>query len=298
MAGSRLFKIVYELLDRGSVTAPELAEKFEVSTRTIYRDVEALSGAGIPIYTEQGRNGGICLMPDFVLDKALLSEEEKQEVLAAIQGISATGYASGNETLTKLSALFHVNTENWLEVDFSRWGKSACDNSKFELLKTAVIQHREIKIIYESSYSERSTRIVQPLKLSYKSMKWYLKAFCLQRQDFRIFKLNRILDVELLGQTFTPKTYPEPENSPPQQYPQITLRFSKEMAYRVYDEFDETQIKQQKDGSLIASAQMPVDPWLTGYLLSFGDQVEILQPASLKDALAAQAYAIYEKNKT
>ena len=102
---------------------PELAARFEVSPRTIYRDVEALSGAGIPVYAEPGRNGGISLLPGFTLDKAILSAHEQQEILAAVQSISATGYSSGEETLTKLSALFHVDMGNWLEVDFSRWGK-------------------------------------------------------------------------------------------------------------------------------------------------------------------------------
>ena len=142
MPDSRLFKILYYLLDRGRATAPELAAALEVSQRTIYRDVEALSGAGIPIYAEPGRNGGICLLHDAVLDRALLSEGERREVLTALESMAAVGQAPG-ELLTKLSAFFRVNTGDWLEVDFSRWGKSGGDNRKFETLKAAVIQHRE-----------------------------------------------------------------------------------------------------------------------------------------------------------
>lgn len=297
MSDSRLFKILYYLLDKKHATAPELADKFEVSPRTIYRDMEALSSAGIPIYTEPGRNGGICLLHDFILDRALLSEKERQEILTALQSISAAGYPSGKDILTKLSALFNVNTGNWLEVDFSRWGKSAYDNSKFEMLKTAVIQHREVKIIYENMNSERSRRIVQPLKLSYKSKEWYLKAFCLEKQDFRIFKLNRILSLELLEQTFVSRPYPETKDCFQRTYPQIVLFFSKEIAYRVYDEFDETQIEHLKNGGLIARAEMPVDAWLIGYLLSFGPQVEIIEPKHLRQILAEQAKEIYEKYK-
>lgn len=297
MPDSRLFKILYYLLDREHATAPELAAEFEVSPRTIYRDVEALSSAGIPIYTEPGRNGGIYLLQDFILDRALLSENEKQEVLTALQSISATGYIGGKEMLTKLSALFHINTRNWLEVDFSRWGKCACDNSKFDILKTAVIQCKEIKIVYENTNSERSTRIIQPLKISYKSKEWYLKAFCKEKQDFRIFKLNRILGLKLLENTFVPRPYPEEKNSDQQPYHQIALLFSKEIAYRVYDEFDETEIECQKNGDLVVHAEMPVDPWLIGYLLSFGTQVEIIEPKYLKNVLAAQAQEIYKKNK-
>ena len=297
MSDSRLFKILYYLLDREHATAPELAAEFEVSQRTIYRDVEVLSGAGIPIYTEPGRNGGIYLLQDFILDRAILSENEKQEILTALQSIFATGYIGGKETLTKISALFNVNTRNWLEVDFSPWGKRVYDGSKFELLKTAIIQCREIEIVYENTNSERSKRVVQPLKISYKSKAWYLKAFCIEKQDFRIFKLNRILKLELLETTFVPKPYPELENNLQQAYPEIVLLFSKEIAYRVYDEFDETEIEYQKNGDLVVCTEMPVDTWLIGYLLSFGAQVEIIEPTYLKNLLAAQAQEIYKKNK-
>lgn len=298
MSESRLFKILYYLLDRGRATAPELAEALEVSVRTIYRDVEALSGAGIPVYAEPGRNGGIYLLHGFVLDRALLSEEERREVLTAIQSVSAAGYAAGPSLLTKLSGLFHMKMGEWLEVDFSRWGKSASDSAKFETLKGAVIQHREIRIVYEGASGGRSRRVVQPLKLSYRSKEWYLKAFCLEKRDFRLFKLNRILELEQLAQNFVPRQYPEQEAEPGAPYPRIVLQFSREAACRVYDEFDDTQVARQEDGGFIASAEMPVDSWLVGYLLSFGAQVDIIEPADLRDVVAEEALAIYKKNKS
>lgn len=298
MQESRLFKIVYYLLEKGQATAPELAEKFEVSVRTIYRDIDALSGAGIPIYAEAGRNGGIHLMNNFVLDKAVLSEEEKQEILVALQSINITKNNSSSQTLQKLSAMFQLHSENWLEVDFSGWGNKAFDNEKFELLKLAVIHCKKIKIYYAGSYEVISERIVQPLKLVYKSKAWYLKAFCTEKQDWRIFKLNRILDIEILNEHFKPRNFPKSIETSEEKYNQITLCFPKEMAYRVYDEFDKTQIQCQSNGHLIVSAKMPEDSWLIGFLLSFGTQVDILSPTYLKEVIAEQAKLIYEKNKT
>ncbi len=108
MQESRLFKILYHLLDKGQATAPELAEKFEVSPRTIYRDIDALSSAGIPVYAEAGRNGGIHLMNDFVLDKAVLSEEEKQEILTALQSVNSTNNMGSNQTLQKLTEAVRI----------------------------------------------------------------------------------------------------------------------------------------------------------------------------------------------
>ena len=297
MQESRLFKIVYYLLDNGQATALELAEMFEVSVRTIYRDIDALSEAGIPIYAEVGRNGGIRLMNDFVLDKAVLSEEEKREILIALQSINVIQNIGSSQILQKLSAIFNLDSENWLEVDFSRWGNKDFDNEKFELLKSAVINRRNIKIHYVSSYEAINERIVRPLKLVYKAKAWYLKAFCADKQDLRTFKLNRILNLEILNESFQLCDFPEPIDTFKGEYNQITLRFPKEMAYRVYDEFDKTQVQRQANGDLIASAKMPEDAWLIGFLLSFGIQVDILSPAYLKEVIAEQAKLIYEKNK-
>lgn len=298
MQESRLFKIVYYLLDKGQATAPELAEKFEVSVRTIYRDIDALSGAGIPIYAEAGRNGGIHLMNDFVLDKAVLSEEEKQEILTALQSINSANKMSNPQTLEKLSAIFNMSSENWLEVDFSRWGNHRTDNEKFELLKSAIIHQRCIKITYANSYGTISERIVQPLKMSYKSMSWYLKAYCTKKQDYRIFKLTRIIDLEILRDVFCKSSFPELDETLGQSYNTIVLRFPPNMSYRVYDEFDKTQVSKKENGDLIVSVEMPEDEWLIGYLLSFGTKVDIIDPVYLKDIVAERAKEIYEKYKS
>lgn len=298
MQESRLFQIVYYLLDKGQATAPELAARFEVSVRTIYRDIDALSGAGIPVYAEAGRNGGIRLMHDFVLDQAVLSKEEKQEILAALQSINIVRNIGESQTLQKLSALFAVPTENWLEVDFSRWGNQGFDKEKFELLKTAVIHRRHVRICYAGSDGTVWERTVQPYKLVYKSKAWYLRAFCTEKQDMRTFKLNRILEMTLLEESFVRRSFPEEQDESADDYPLIVLRFPKEMAYRVYDEFDADQIEKQENGDLVASARMPEGAWLLSFLLSFGTQVEILSPGYLREEIVRQAEKILKKYKT
>lgn len=298
MQESRLFRIVYHLLDKGQATAAELAEKLEVSVRTIYRDLDALSGAGIPVYTESGRNGGIYLMNGFVLDKAVLSEKEKQEILTAMQSMNFAKGISKSVTLQKLSGIFNIDYDNWLEVDFSRWGNKGNDNAKFELLKSAVIHQKCVRITYANSCGTISERIIQPLKMSYKSMSWYLKAYCTEKQDYRIFKLTRIIDSEILEDSFCKNSFPEPDETLEQSYNTIVLRFPENMSYRVYDEFDKTLVSKKENGDLIVSAEVPEDEWLIGYLLSFGTQVDIIEPVYLRDIVAERARKIYEKYKS
>lgn len=297
MQESRLFKIVYHLLDKGQATARELAERFEVSDRTIYRDIDALSAAGIPVYTEPGRTGGIRLLGNFVLDRTILSEEEKHEILAALQSIGGTGEAQGSAILGKLSTLFAVDTESWLEVDFSRWGGEGSDNEKFERLKRAVIRRRSVRITYAASSGGISSRVVHPLRLSYKSRAWYLKAFCTEKQDYRTFKLTRILELAELEESFLPRPAPPQMDFSQFDNRKIVLKFPEKAAYRVYDEFSPEAVERQ-DGALLVTAWMPVDEWLTHYLLTFGTQVEVLEPAELRPMLAELGKAIYEKYKT
>ena len=295
MEQSRLFKIVYHLLEKGKSTAPELAKKFEVSIRTIYRDLDTISAAGVPIYATQGRGGGIFIMSDFVLNKSLLSEQEKEQILIALQGISATEYNQTDELLIKLGGLFQSKVTNWIEVDFSEWYKNTPNYNVFNLIKNAIFNQNMITFSYFAQEGNYSNRTVEPIKLIFKNKDWYLYGFCLLRNDFRFFKLTRIINFEVLTEGFCRSSFPELDDALEQSYNTIVLRFPKNMSYRVYDEFDKTMVSKKENGDLIVSAQMPEDEWLIGYLLSFGTQVDIIEPAYLKDIVAEQAQKIYEK---
>lgn len=297
LSEGRLFQIIYYLLDKGHTTASELAQRFEVSVRTIYRDVDALSAAGIPVCAEPGRNGGIHFLDGFTLEKVALSDHEKQEILTALQSLATVGPQSEHSVLQKISALFDVHTDSWLEVDFSRWGHAEQDQQKFVLLKNAIVHHKLLFLQYVGSNGSCVGRKIKPLKLLYKSGAWYVKAFCMKRQDFRIFKVNRMLDVQILEEMFAPISFPKVEQQRVECNCKLTLRFLAHAAYRVYDEFTADQIKQQPNGDLLVRAEMPEDAWLLGYLLSFETQVDILEPLYLRQKLKERAREIYEKNK-
>ena len=297
MEQSRLFKIVYHLLEKGKSTAPELAEKFEVSIRTIYRDLDTISAAGIPIYATQGKGGGIFIMQDFVLNKSLLSEQEKEQILMALQGISATEHNQTDELLMKLSGLFQSKVTNWIEVDFSEWYKNTPNYDIFNLIKNAIFNQYTITFSYFAREGNYSNRTVEPIKLIFKNKDWYLYGFCLLRNDFRFFKLTRIKDLEISSDTFIREvksnheieTVIKNKNSI-----HAKLKFSPKVAFRVYDEFTDN-VSKDNQGNLYVNINLPDNDTLFSYILSFGDNVEILEPDYLRHSMKEKLALMLEK---
>lgn len=253
MQTERLFEIVYTLLDRGTVTAQALADKLQVSKRTILRDIETLTLAKVPVYTTQGKGGGVSLLDGYVLDKAVLSDEEKEQILLGIKTLLPTGGASG-KTLSKLGSLFSVKNTDWIEVDFSRWSNPTHDREKFDTLKNAVTQRYALAFSYPDSAGEISERKAYPLKLVFQGQAWYIQAFCLLKEDYRTFKINRMIDVEVLPETFDAALYMPPpvvsQNSPPHGKTHIRAVFASTVAYRIYDEFNPEDIEKTRTALL------------------------------------------------
>ncbi|MDF2838973.1 MAG: transcriptional regulator [Evtepia sp.] len=301
MKNDRLFQILYRLLQKKNITAPELAKQLEVSVRTIYRDIEALSIAGIPVYTSPGKGGGISLMDGYTVDKALLSDDEQNEILFAIQSLKTTGQDM-DALLQKMGTVFQKTNTDWIEIDFSRWGFGQTDSVKYELLKQGILQKKVLHILYCNMFGENSERKIQPIKLVFKEKSWYLQAFCLKAEDFRLFKISRIMELNLTDMLFDENLSltPRPDVEAPPSSPTITLtlKFAPSMAFRLFDEFDHSLIHEQEDGSFLATADFPLDGWVYSYLLSFGTAVEILQPKELRAQLADYAKKIYEHHKT
>lgn len=296
MKMARLFGIVYLLLEKQHVTAKELAERFEVSKRTILRDIDTLTIAGIPLYTSKGKGGGIFLLEDFTLNKTTITEEEQSQILLALQSLTATEHIDVSGVLSKLGALFGKSGHSWIEVDFSRWGYNTQDKNKFEMLKLAILNQVAISFTYMSSNGNTKNRTVYPLKMVFKSKAWYMQAFCLEKQAYRLFKIARMINVAILEESFSNKAFPAPfmesERASSVALVELTLLFSKSVAYRVYDEFDPKDVVKNKDGSFTVSVSFPEDEWLYGFLLSFGSAVQVVAPKKVKDTLLVQVEAI------
>lgn len=282
MQVSRLFEIIYILLGKETVTAKELAERFEVSTRTIYRDLDTLSGAGIPIYTSKGSGGGIKLLDEFKLDKSVLSEREQSEILMGLQVLKGARYPDTSEVIGKIGSLFNRSEYDWIQVDFSQWGSNVEEQDKFVTIKTAIMENRRITFEYLSSYGEKTLRKVEPVRLIFKGQSWYLQAYCLLKEDYRTFKIMRMRTIQITAEYFERKNLKvlpidsEPNNS--LDLVTVKLRFEPHMAFRVYDQFEEECITYGEDGSLEVVASYPRGEWIYSYILSFGPSVTVLEP--------------------
>ena len=287
---NRLFEIVYILMNKKITTAKELSEHFEVSQRTIYRDIETLCQAGIPIYTNKGKGGGIGLMEHFVLNKSVLSEQERNDILSALQGFKATSYSDTDQVLSKLNSMFGNKNSDWIEVDFTYWNNNEEDKIKFQLLKESILNQKVIQFKYNNSYGEESHRIVEPRKLFFKGQAWYLYGYCRDKTDLRYFKISRIKDLHIEIEVFNvpPATDNEKVEVPPRETHNMIsadLKVDAEMAYRIFDEFPQEAIIKNEDGSFLIHAKLQAGGWLLGYLMSYEDHLEILKPIELREKL-------------
>lgn len=296
---NRLLGMIYLLMNKGTVKASELAERFEVSDRTIYRDVETLSMAGIPIYAKKGRNGGISLTEQFVLDKMLVTKEEQKQILAAMESLIETGAEPESETLSKLKDFFRIQSQSWVAIDFSDW--SGYRKELFETLRHAILDRRLLEFDYYGQYGEMSRRTAEPVQLLFKDYTWYLRAFCREREAMRMFKVLRMKRVNVLEQRFEKvsrhwEDTGEAPALPPMQeaLTEITVRIKASEAYRVYDHFEEDEISVIENGDFIVNTKQKLDDWIYGKFLSYGVAAEILSPDSVRQEMVRKTEELYK----
>lgn len=283
---NRLFEIVYILLNKKIVTAQELSEHFEVSRRTIYRDIDALSVSGIPIYTNKGKGGGISLLDNYVFNKSILSDKEQIDIISSLQGLSALDVPDIEPVLNKLAVMFQKNNSSWIDVDFSHWGSSLDEREKFNLFKTSILNRNVVSFDYFSSYGEKTSREVEPLKLLFKSHGWYIYGYCRVKNDYRMFKVTRIKNPVMLEEKFK-RDIPYDIWSSPQDFSftmiKLVIKIDSVMAYRIYDEFDRECIEKNLDGSFTVTAIVPEDEWIYKYVMSYGNNAEVLEPKHIRE---------------
>lgn len=280
----RLFSIVQILINKKMVTAGELAEHFNVSVRTIYRDIDILSANGIPVYCSQGKGGGISILDNYVIDKAMLSDDEQKQVLLSLQSVNATGQIDVEDSLIKLRNVFKKNNTDWIEIDFSNWEQSDNEKEIFESIKYSIINCRVIECSYFNTKGEISKRKIEPYKLVFKGYQWYVYGFCLMRNDFRFFKLTRIDDLTVLNETFSRKegiSVNTKYNIDNDEIIKVKLKINSRMAARVYDEFRKGKIT-LKNNYFIVEADIPKNEYLYTYFLAYGTDLEVIEPIEVR----------------
>lgn len=293
----RLIQIIFLLLRHENITAKQLAQELGVSTRTIYRDINTLSIAGIPITSQKGYGGGLSLLEGFALDKSYFTQEEQSNIIQALQILKSSHYPDADRTLNKVAGLFsHTLQSDWLEIDFSYWGSPEKERRNMTALERAVINKYVIKFTYYNSELTITEQTVEPLKLLFKSHSWYLIAFSRRRKEIRTYKLSRIRNLQITDQLFDRSLPADFSLTPAYQeeynIPMFKLHFSEKIAYKVYDEFQEEYIKKLEDGTLEVTFRYQLSDWTFLYLLSFGEYVEIIEPVEARMLLKEKAQKI------
>ena len=298
----RQIGILSILLQKEAVTAPFLAEQFEVSRRTINRDIEDLCKAGVPIVTRQGVNGGISVMEDYKLDRTLFTHREMQDILAGLRSLDSVNgtnrYGKLMEKLSAGSSDFMVGDQSVL-IDLSSWYKDSLA-PKIELIRTSIDKCRELKFVYYSP-KEESSRDIEPYYLIFRWSSWYVWGWCKKRQDFRLFKLNRMENLQISDQVFVKRQVPMPDLANERIFPggiMVKALFEPECKWRLVEEFGTGSYKEQGDGKLLFHADYTDKENLVTWLLSFRDKVELLEPRELREEMKISIECMKKKYET
>lgn len=310
----RLMAILVILINRRLVQAKELAERFEVSVRTIYRDIDALNQAGIPIITYQGAGGGIGLANGYRLDRNVLTNDEFAAIVTALRSLS-TATASSREAhhhlVDKINSILSESGRsdvqaktNQLIVDHAPWGGQHTHEDMQRVLKQAIEQLRLVRFIYHKVDNGQSSRIVEPHTLVLKGQHWYVYAYCLERASFRLFKLTRISGLAMLDTPFDRRELPGGPTPWDQDWyradklVELQLRFLPPARQAAMEVLGTDRLQLQPDGSYIAVVAFPEDNWVYRFILGFGEDVEVLSPPRLRNLIRDKALAIANRYKS
>ncbi len=289
----RLIGILSVLLQEEKVTAPELAERFEVSRRTINRDIDDLLYAGIPIRTAQGTGGGISIAEGYKMDRTILTSKDMQMILAGLRSLDSVSgssyYGQLMEKIQARSSEFISGRESIL-IDLSSWYKNTLA-PKISTIQDA-IENRHLLEFYYYAQSGEGKRTIEPYYVVFKWTSWYVYGWCLKRKDYRLFKLNRMDQVKETIKDFSCRNAPVPNLSSELKYPRnIVLKaiFTPDMKWRLVEEFGPGCYEELKDGRLLLIRNYADMDNLTMWMFTFGDKVEVIEPQELRKRLKTMA---------
>ena len=289
----RLIGILSILLQKEKVTAPELAQVFEVSKRTINRDIDDLCRAGIPIVTSQGTGGGISIMDGYRMDRTILSSKDMQMIMAGLRSLDSVSgshyYGQLMEKIKAGSTEFVSGSESIL-IDLSSWNKDSI-SPKIELIQDAIELGRILKFEYYAPKGN-SEREIEPYYLVFKWSSWYVYGYCLLRNDFRLFKLNRMDMLVETDREFTCRKVPMPEMSNEKIFPggiKVKALFASDMKWRLVEEFGPNCFTESEDGRLLFTADYTDMDNLITWLMTFGAKAEVLEPVEARNIIRRNA---------
>jgi len=296
---NRLLAIVVILLNRKKISASELAEKFEVSVRTIYRDIEAINLAGIPIVSQIGNNGGFYIIDNYKINHQLLTLEDMISIIEALKNMNRFLDDKNVEVaIEKVKNIIPKEKKEVFDLHFEQmfidtlpWGFKKCEeeNLKYKIIHDAIDLKKCIAFDYRNSKSEYNWREAEPLTLVFKGFYWYLFSFCKLKNDYRFFKLSRMENLALLDEKINKNRISYKEyidiNKTQEVPTRIVLKFNEKVRYRVDDCFHKDDIKIQEDGSIIVDTYFLEDEWVYSMILSYGEYVEVIEPNHIREII-------------
>lgn len=305
----RLVSIIMVLLDKERIGAQELAGMFEVSTRTIYRDIDTINLAGIPIRSTSGAGGGFEIMQKYKIDKNVFSTADLSAILMGLSSLS--DMIRGDElinTLAKVRSFIPADKANDIElktnqlcIDLSPWIGNRNIQTYLEIIKTALQDCRLVSFEYIAHHGEKTVRTVEPYQLVLKSGHWYFHGYCYIRDDFRLFRLSRISNLQMKEKNFIPRDYQKPlldfEEILETMQTVIKLRIHKSIMDRVLDYCAYEHFSPDGSEYYIVNFPFIENEYYYDILLSFGDKCECLEPLYIRAEMKRRIHdvaAIYE----
>ena len=290
MKTDRLIGILSVLLQEEQTTAPKLAEMFEVSRRTINRDIETLCMAGIPIQTLQGTGGGIRIMDGYRVDRTILTSKDMRMIMAGLRSLDSVSgsryYSQLMEKLQAGSSEFLVGRDSVL-IDLSSWYKESLA-PKMETIQNAIEDARMIQFRYYSPSGEQ-VRMIEPYYLIFRWSSWYLYGWCTDRNDYRLFKLNRMDQIQETEQRYERREAPLPDLSDEKIFPggiRVKALFDRDQKWRLAEEFGPDSVTETEDGKLLFTADYTDLDNLVTWLMTFKDKAEVLEPPEAREMIA------------